>query len=115
VQNSRRNFINAFLPLLLLILATVSPSLFTSMILYTILMASVRSYDLIEIESLAVFADVRAAGVRVVDFMAADLFISLSPIKSRYSCVMFKCQDCQATEVTHRIHGQRRGIAVEMF
>jgi hypothetical protein len=78
-------------------------------------MASVRSYDLIEIKPLAVFSDVCAAGVRVVDFVAADLFISLSPIKSSYSCIMFERQYCQAAEVTHRIHGQRRGIAVKML
>jgi hypothetical protein len=80
-----------------------------------ILKPSICSNGLIKIKPLAVFADVRAACVRVVDFVAAYLAVSLSPIKGGYSCIMLQGQYGQAAEVAHRVYSDWGRILIEMF
>jgi hypothetical protein len=53
--------------------------------------ASARACDLVEVITAAALTDIGSASVRVVDLMAADLFVSVSPVEGGYSCLSFEC------------------------
>lgn len=80
-----------------------------------ILESSVRSHNLIEIESLPGLAYVGAAGVGVKNLVSPDLLVTVAPIESGDAGIIFNRQDRKPSEVCHRVNAYGRCVFVVMF
>lgn len=82
---------------------------------YAILISSVCSHDLIEIESGSALPYVRAAGIGIMYPVPAYAGISLSPMEASRGRVSVNGQDRQPAEIAHRVNANGHRVAVLFF